>query len=189
MMSVGSWNFTTETHLINMDQWKLGKQRTRIFLISVCKNYLKRSFCQLTKARWKIKIEAWALSGRPTLLKRLGPSKQCCINFPQEKVVEKVWDKKLTISYDPSFVYFFMEICCWWTRLNNNGANCQILYLCVDPLVLHWKCSNWHWISKLSLNFGCLFTFCYLDGANYIKTDLHICNLWTGQFVSYKSVV
>ena len=97
-------------------------------LLNPCKNYLKRSFCQLTKARWKIKIEAWALSGRPTLLKRLGPSKQCCINFPQEKVVEKVWDKKLTISYDPSFVYFFMEICCWWTRLNNNGANYQILY-------------------------------------------------------------
>ena len=84
-------------------------------LLNPCKNNLK-SFCQLTKARWKIKIEAWALSGRPTLLKRLGPSKQCCINFPQEKVVEKVWDKKLTISYDPSFVYFFMEICCWWTR-------------------------------------------------------------------------
>ena len=56
---------------------------------------------------------------------------------------------------------------------------------------------------------GCLFTFCYLDGANSIKTDLHtlitllrdfgstadsvyrtglmiecICNLWTGQFAS-----
>ena len=49
------------------------------------------------------------------------------------------------------------------------------------------KCSNWRRISKLSLNFECLFTFCYLDGANSIKTDLHICNLWTGQFVSYKS--
>ena len=33
------------------------------------------------------------------------------------------------------------------------------------------KCSNWHWISKLASNFGCLFTFCYLDGANSIKTD------------------
>ena len=51
------------------------------------------------------------------------------------------------------------------------------------------KCSNWHLISKLSSNFGCLFTFCYLDGANSIKTDLHVCNLWTGQFVSYKSVI
>ena len=29
----------------------------------------------------------------------------------------------------------------------------------------------------------------YLDGANSIKTDLHICNLWTGQFASYKSVI
>ena len=26
-------------------------------------------------------------------------------------------------------------------------------------------------ISKLLSNFGCLFTFCYLDGANSIKTD------------------
>ena len=38
-------------------------------------------------------------------------------------------------------------------------------------------------------NFGCLFTFCYLDVENSIKSDLHICNLWTGQFVSYKSVI
>ena len=34
-----------------------------------------------------------------------------------------------------------------------------------------------------------VFTFCYLDGANSIKTDLHICNLWNGQFVKYKSVI
>ena len=32
-------------------------------------------------------------------------------------------------------------------------------------------------------------TFCYLDGAYLIKTDLHICNLWTGQFISYKSII
>ena len=51
------------------------------------------------------------------------------------------------------------------------------------------KCSNWHQMLKLLLNFGCLFTFFYLDGANSIKTDLHNCNLWTGQFVNYKSVV
>ena len=44
------------------------------------------------------------------------------------------------------------------------------------------KCSNWRQISKLSSNFGCLFTLCYLDGTNSIETDLHICN-WTGQFV------
>ena len=51
------------------------------------------------------------------------------------------------------------------------------------------KCSNWRRISKLLSNFGCLFTFYYLDGANSIKTDLHICKLRTGQFVSYKSVI
>ena len=58
-----------------------------------------------------------------------------------------------------------------------------------ERVISYSKCSNWRQISKLSLNFGCLFTFCYLDGANSIKTDLHICNLWTGQFVSYKSVI
>jgi hypothetical protein len=31
--------------------------------------------------------------------------------------------------------------------------------------------------------------FLLFGGANSIKTDLHICNLWTGQFVSYKSVI
>ena len=51
------------------------------------------------------------------------------------------------------------------------------------------KSSNWHRILKLLSNFECLLTFWYLDGANSIKTDLHICNLWTGQFVSYKSVI
>ena len=39
------------------------------------------------------------------------------------------------------------------------------------------KSPNWCRISKLLSNFGCLFTFCYLDGANSIKTYIHICNL------------
>ena len=51
------------------------------------------------------------------------------------------------------------------------------------------KCSNWRPISKLLSNFGCLSTFCYSDGLNSIETDLLILNLWTGQFVSYKSVI
>ena len=49
--------------------------------------------------------------------------------------------------------------------------------------ISYWKCFNCRRISKLLLNFGCLFTFCYLDGVNSIKTDLHICNLWTDQSV------
>ena len=52
--------------------------------------------------------------------------------------------------------------------------------------ISYLKCSNWRWLSKLSPNFKCLFTFCYLDGANSIKTDLNICNLCTSQFASYK---
>jgi hypothetical protein len=51
------------------------------------------------------------------------------------------------------------------------------------------KHSSWRQILKLLSNFGCIFTFCYLDEANSMKTDLDICNLWTGQFVSYKSVI
>ena len=47
----------------------------------------------------------------------------------------------------------------------------------------------WRRISNLLSNLGCLFTFWYLDGANSIKTYLHICNLWTGQFVSYMSEI
>ena len=43
-----------------------------------------------------------------------------------------------------------------------------------EPKIKAWiisysKCSNWHQILKLLSNFGCLFTFCYLDRANSIK--------------------
>ena len=31
-------------------------------------------------------------------------------------------------------------------------------------------------------------TFCHSAGANSIKTNLQTCKLWTGQYVSYKSV-
>ena len=41
------------------------------------------------------------------------------------------------------------------------------------------KCSNWRRISKLALNFGCLFTFCYSSRANLLKTKLQTCNLQT----------
>jgi hypothetical protein len=37
--------------------------------------------------------------------------------------------------------------------------------------------SNWCQILKLLSNFGCLYTVFYLDGANSIKNDWHICNL------------
>ena len=40
-----------------------------------------------------------------------------------------------------------------------------------------------------TLDIHLLFPIIILDGANSIKTDLHICNLRTGQFVSYKSVI
>ena len=39
------------------------------------------------------------------------------------------------------------------------------------------KSPNWRRITKSLSNFGCLFTFCYLNGANSIKTYIHICNL------------
>ena len=55
--------------------------------------------------------------------------------------------------------------------------------------ISYLMCFNCRRISKLMSNFECLFTFCYSDGANSIKTDLNTCNLWTGQFVSYKFVI
>ena len=61
---------------------------------------------------------------------------------------------------------------------------CQFFISLVESLndwnyvwfISYSKFFNWRQTSKLSLNFECLFTFCYLDGANSIKTDLHICN-------------
>ena len=69
-------------------------------------------------------------------------------------------------------------------ELTKNGA-----ILANAWIISYSKFSNWGQISKLSSNLGCLFTFCYLDGANSIKTDLHIFNLWTSQFVSYKFII
>ena len=55
-------------------------------------------------------------------------------------------------------------------------------------IISHSKYSNWHWISKLSSNFGCLFTLCYSARANSIKTKLQTCNLQTGQSIRNKYV-
>ena len=46
------------------------------------------------------------------------------------------------------------------------------LYIIFDIYVWfmsYLKCSNWRQILKLLSNFGCLFTFCYLDGAIFDK--------------------
>jgi len=55
-------------------------------------------------------------------------------------------------------------------------------------VISYLKCSDWSRISKLLLNFGCLFTSCYFDRAKSIKTNLQTCNLYTVQFISYKSI-
>ena len=47
------------------------------------------------------------------------------------------------------------------------------------------KYCNWRRMSKLPSKFGYLFAFCYLDGKNSTKTDLHICNSWTGHLQVY----
>ena len=61
--------------------------------------------------------------------------------------------------------------------------------LCTNvQFITYSKCSNWGRISKLSSNFGSLFTFCYSAWGNQIKTKLQTCNLRTGQFISYKYV-
>ena len=120
-----------------------------------------------------------------------------------------LWIKKLFLKayVETQFVISIILVC---TYLLSRSLNLILIYCIYVPVILHGhrnrkflgkpvflffrfmsysKCSNCRRISKLSWNFGCLFTFSYLDGANSIKTDLHICNLWTGQFVSYKSVI
>ena len=57
-----------------------------------------------------------------------------------------------------------------WLRIPKVQFYQQLLYV---RFISYSKCFNWHRILKLSSNFGCLFTFCYLDGINSIKTDLH----------------
>ena len=51
------------------------------------------------------------------------------------------------------------------------------------------KCSNWRRILKLLSMFRCLFTFCYLYGANSIKTNMDwlFCNLQVCSLVFNKS--
>jgi hypothetical protein len=39
-------------------------------------------------------------------------------------------------------------------------------------IISYSKCLNWHRISKLLSNFGCLLTCCYFDRANSIETNL-----------------
>ena len=70
-----------------------------------------------------------------------------------------------------------------WRFLRSIHLNHQKRCVTYVWFISYSKCSNWRQILKLVSNIGCLFTFCYLDWANSIKTDLHICNLWTGQFV------
>ena len=58
--------------------------------------------------------------------------------------------------------------------------------------LLSWQKSKWQKISicKCEFFFWHLIwnTFCHLDRACSIKTDLQTCNLWTGQVVSYMFV-
>ena len=62
--------------------------------------------------------------------------------------------------------------------------SCQLSFNSNVWFISYSKCSNWHRISKLSSNFGCLFTFCHSAQANLSKT----CNPKTGQSISYKYV-
>ena len=103
---------------------------------------------------------------------------------------------KANAFFCPRFVLTYMYL--WLTQLTITIW----IAICIYVLYTIWtflmtcvrfisysKCSKWRRISKLLSKCGCLFSFCYLDWANSIKTDLHICSLWTGQFVSYRSVI
>ena len=82
------------------------------------------------------------------------------------------------------FIWFITYTCQNCFFLSINTIKCLYLSFCLKKqdiilsnvrFISYSKCSNWRWIPKLSSNFECLFTFWYLDGANSIKTDLHIC--------------
>ena len=62
-----------------------------------------------------------------------------------------------------------------WTFLGQFELKMFLFYAWI---ISYSKCSNWHQILKLSLNFGCLFTCCYLQ----------TCNLHAIQSMSYKSI-
>ena len=50
--------------------------------------------------------------------------------------------------------------------LPEEGVQAVVNFLTTVWFMLYLKCSNWHQISKLLSNCGCLFTFCYLDRAS-----------------------
>ena len=90
----------------------------------------------------------------------------------------KLTPKSALLSFT---ILYLIGIKHWYCCRTLSSATCIVHHiLSYVRFISYSKCSNWHRILKLSLNFGCLFTFCYLDGANSIKIDLHICNLWTG---------
>ena len=133
---------------------------------------------------------------------------------PFEKEKKSAIDKNVSLKQE-----FYNPLCIQDVRLKNilqskcNFYSCGNAYLIIGSrcnwgqcccvfirftlwtfminvrFISYLKCFKWCRILKLVSNFECLFTFGYLDEANSIKTYLHICNLWTGQFVSYKSVI
>jgi hypothetical protein len=55
----------------------------------------------------------------------------------------------------------------------------------IRSVLIGIKYQNWHRILDVYL----LFVIWMGQIQFKVKTDLHVCNLWTGQFVSYKSVI
>ena len=65
----------------------------------------------------------------------------------------------------------------------------MVFYICVW-FISYSKCSNWHRLSKIVVELWMFIHFLlFLDRASSIKTDLHICKLWTGPSVNFKSVI
>ena len=110
-------------------------------------------------------------------------------------------------SYDSNYNFCFVSIPQFCKKKNEklqlvNGRfttisghflahhTCNFHKTQVQVVILMYITSpNLNWFKSYDTKSKYLFTFCDLDGANSIKTDLHICNLWTGQLVSYKSVI
>ena len=107
---------------------------------------------------------------------------KCCCAFREEgqRLIAYEWTKRYRNHNNwvssahwcqsPFEVAFEIQKNIWFHKISFNVK-----------FISYLKCSNWRRILKFLLNFGCLFTFCYLDWGKSIKTDLHICNLWTSQ--------
>ena len=130
-------------------------------------------FKPLVKYRFRCRfIDAWIMSQLRVYWST------CKINNSYEgKVLNPILDRSTKVD-----LKFEAHLCSVWSKMDHNFLFYpleKLLGVAYVRFISYSKCYDLCRISKLSSNFGCLFTFWYLDGENLTKTNLHICNLWT----------